>query len=83
MAKSTEERLEEAIGAAASLAYQLTDGAVTAVTFDVASSSEVPYRLEVPEETLPLVGMARREQPSDRKAGNTTSVAGQLGRGDA
>jgi len=70
MAKSTEEQLEQAIGRAAELAEAWTDGKAESVTFDLAASGEVPFRVTVPDETLPLVGLVRLgprrpDNPSD------------------
>lgn len=67
MAKSTEERLEEILAAAAELAIELTAGAITRLTVDFQQSDELPYRLHVPDETVPLVGLARKRPSRDLK----------------
>lgn len=58
MAKSTEELLEDRISEVARHARSLTAGRVTRLTIDFQASQELPYRLYIPDESVPLVGVA-------------------------
>lgn len=57
--KSNEQRVDEAVVALVEAARAATDGNVTRVTVDIASAPEYPYRLDQPDVTYPLIGLAR------------------------
>jgi hypothetical protein len=82
MAKSTEERLEDSVRSCGEVASELTDGQVTRLTIDFQASGELPFRLEIPNETLPLVGMARQQSPRDDTGDSSASVAVDEWRGE-
>jgi hypothetical protein len=58
---STEELFETQVIDLVARARELTNGAVRSISIDVQDSGEYPYRFAVPDETLPLVGMARAD----------------------
>lgn len=66
VAKSTEQLLEEAVAETARLADLWTNGEAASVALDLSASGEVPFRVVVPDETLPLVGMATLPPRSER-----------------
>jgi hypothetical protein len=49
--------LDQAVVAVAEIASQLYEGAATSLTLDIGASGEHPYRVEIPDEPLPLIGM--------------------------
>lgn len=59
MAKSNEEVLEERVAAAAVQAIETVGPLVQRLTIDFQANGELPFRMEVPNETLPLIGLAR------------------------
>jgi hypothetical protein len=61
MAKSTEERLDEAVVRAIELAREACGGRLVSMSMDFQPSGEYPYRMVTTDETLPLSGLARAE----------------------
>ena len=59
MAKSNEQQLDEAVVAVVRAAQACADGKMQQLHISYQASGEYPYRIEVPDETLPLVGVGR------------------------
>ena len=61
MATSMDQALDEAIVQVVKAAKEITNGTVRQVSVDCASSADYPYRVFVPDEQLPIVGLATRD----------------------
>lgn len=80
MAKSNEQQFEEAAIQLARLAYTLTEGKVQSVSVDFQASGEYPWRIVVPDEGLPLAGLATDQSPPDPDADPQRSVSVSAGK---
>lgn len=83
MAKSNEEILDDRVVATAEAALEAFGPSITRLTIDFTASGELPYRAETPEETLPLIGLARREAAGDVEGDSVSTVAQSRKRGDS
>jgi hypothetical protein len=63
--KSAQERLDEAVTAAIEAAREVTGGTARSLSVDYQDSGLYPYRMTVPDETLPVIGLATSEAGSD------------------
>lgn len=72
MAKSNEERLDEAVAALSGPLRAIAGSDLRGIEVDFQGSGECPYRIHVQGETYPLVGLAREPEESD-----DTSKTGQ------
>lgn len=81
MPKSTEEHLDEAVVAAAKHARAASGGRATGMQIDFQVSGELPYRLFVPDETHPLIGLARTEPGPEETPDLSSSVTQSQAKG--
>lgn len=75
MAKSDEERLEDAVARVGQLTRDIVGPEASRLTIDFQASGELPFRIEVPEETYPVVGLARVDPSTPDKTPTSTGVA--------
>lgn len=83
MAKSNEQKLEDAVRGAAEAAIDASGGTVRSLVIDFQASGELPYRIVTPDEQYPLVGMATIEPQTDPTAQSETNVSDGLPKGDS
>lgn len=75
MGKSDEQRLEEAVARLGQLTRDIAGSGATRVTIDFQQSGELPFRIDVPEETYPVIGLARVDPSTDDTAATSSGVA--------
>lgn len=82
MAKSNEDRLDEAVVAVVEAAGAITDGTLTTITIGFQASGQYPYQVEVLELQYPLVGVGRGQPSSDLRENPEGDVAEPRKAGD-
>jgi hypothetical protein len=55
---ASQKQLDQAVTKVAELAHELYEGTAQSLTVDIGAAGEHPYRVVVPDEPLPLIGMA-------------------------
>jgi len=76
VAKSKQKQLDDAVAAVAEATRDLTEGAATRITVDFQASGEAPYRIDTPDEQVPLVGLAVVESPPSDTTDDHTERSG-------
>lgn len=65
MAVENPERIEDCVVALIEAVLDDTEGTLQSVSIDYQTNGELPFRVMVAEEQLPLVGLATLDDPSD------------------
>lgn len=58
--------MNHAIKRLAEVTREISDGQASSITIDFQASGEFPYRIVIPEEQYPVVGLARADEPTDQ-----------------
>lgn len=66
MEQGDEKRMNKVVNRLAAVTRDITDGQAASITVDFQASGEFPYRIVIPEEQYPVVGLARADEPTDQ-----------------
>jgi hypothetical protein len=75
MPKSDEQRLEEAVARLGMLTRDIAGSGATRLTIDFQESGELPFRIDVPDETYPVIGLAKVDPSTEDTASTSSPVA--------
>lgn len=75
MAKSNEEKLDDAVIALVHAAHACSGPGLQGIEVDFQPTGEYPYRMQTENETLPLVGVGRDGSPPGNMPDPNASVA--------